>query len=457
MEKHYDTDGINVYLMLTDTDYQVSYETKMLQNNFIPYVIPFNVMFIDGDAIPCYEVNGLTEFAVIGQTITITPVLILQLFQELVMVFHQLGRYLLSVNNLILVEDCIFYDIAQKCFGFIYLPGYQSGVREQMRRLLDQVICRMDHADRAGSDRVYDLYQKIMDANCDLEKLVDFFTEFRTEESGDTDGTGNTDIYRTEETGKTEEEEEAAELDAFLRKEPNRNKWKKSNRNRTIVQSDIDDDKTSVRTIVYKTVVIACMLATALFGISYGWMQYRANGRIQHMKPLFGVCILLAVELFVWMELFLTDQTEKEEEVVEPCIQEQDITIFPAAADGNGQPAAGDTQQETTILPATDPVCMLVPVGGQAEATSNPVICLDTLPRLIGRGDMADFCISDKSVSRVHSRIRYIDHKYVLEDMGSTNGTYVNGYPLRVDYPAVVLPGDIISFGNIEYELRAQI
>ena len=34
MEKHYDTDGINVYLMLTDTDYQVSYETKMLQNNF---------------------------------------------------------------------------------------------------------------------------------------------------------------------------------------------------------------------------------------------------------------------------------------------------------------------------------------------------------------------------------------------------------------------------------------
>ena len=210
MEKHYDTDGINVYLMLTDTDYQVSYETKMLQNNCIPYVLPFNVMFIDGDAIPCYEVNGLTEFAVIEQTITITPVLILQLFQELVMVFHQLGRYLLSVNNLILVEDCIFYDIAQKCFGFIYLPGYQSGVREQMRRLLDQVICRMDHADRAGSDRVYDLYQKIMDANCDLEKLVDFFTEFRTEESGDTDGTGNTDIYRTEETGKTEEE--AAEL-----------------------------------------------------------------------------------------------------------------------------------------------------------------------------------------------------------------------------------------------------
>lgn len=174
MEKHYDTDGINVYLMLTDTDYQVSYETKMLQNNCIPYVLPFNVMFIDGDAIPCYEVNGLTEFAVIEQTITITPVLILQLFQELVMVFHQLGRYLLSVNNLILVEDCIFYDIAQKCFGFIYLPGYQSGVREQMRRLLDQMICRMDHADRAGSDRVYDLYQKIMDANCDLEKLVDF-------------------------------------------------------------------------------------------------------------------------------------------------------------------------------------------------------------------------------------------------------------------------------------------
>ena len=62
MEKHYDTDGINVYLMLTDTDYQVSYETKMLQNNCIPYVLPFNVMFIDGDAIPCYEVNGLTEF-----------------------------------------------------------------------------------------------------------------------------------------------------------------------------------------------------------------------------------------------------------------------------------------------------------------------------------------------------------------------------------------------------------
>lgn len=457
MEKHYDTDGMHVYLMLTDTDYQVSYETKMLQNNCIPYILPFSVMFIDGEAIPCYEVNGLTEFAAIEQTLAITPVLILQLFQELVMVFHQLGRYLLSVNNLILMEDCIFYDIAQKCFGFIYLPGYQSGVREQMRRLLDQMICRMDHSDRAGSDRVYDLYQKIMDANYDLEKLVDFFTEFRTEGNGDTDGTGSMNIYRAEETGKSDEEEESEELAAFLRKEPDQKKWRKSNQNRTIVQNGIGDDKTSVRTIVYKTAVIACIIATVLFGISYGWMQYRANGQIQHMKPLFGVCILLAVELFVWMELFLTDRTEKEEVAVEPCIQAQDITGFPPAADGNGQSAAGDPQQETTILPATDPVCMLVPVGGQVEPVSNSVICLDTLPRLIGRGDMADFCIPDESVSRVHSRIRYVDHKYVLEDMGSTNGTYVNGYPLRADYPAVLLPGDIISFGNIEYELQAQI
>ena len=67
----------------------------------------------------------------------------------------------------------------------------------------------------------------------------------------------------------------------------------------------------------------------------------------------------------------------------------------------------------------------------------------------LGRADTADVRVEDPFASAAHARIfRHGDHMQV-EDMGSTNGTYLNGRPLRA--PERLRSADVIRIGDSEY------
>lgn len=65
---------------------------------------------------------------------------------------------------------------------------------------------------------------------------------------------------------------------------------------------------------------------------------------------------------------------------------------------------------------------------------------------IIGRDSSNGIPINDAEISRKHSRLSFQGGKYVLEDLGSTNGTFVNGQ--RLAGPVVLKPGDVISLGE---------
>jgi len=62
---------------------------------------------------------------------------------------------------------------------------------------------------------------------------------------------------------------------------------------------------------------------------------------------------------------------------------------------------------------------------------------------VIGRGDDCHVIIDDRQASRHHARITQTQDGYVLEDLGSKNGTFLNGHPLTV--PTVLKDGDDIG------------
>ncbi len=64
----------------------------------------------------------------------------------------------------------------------------------------------------------------------------------------------------------------------------------------------------------------------------------------------------------------------------------------------------------------------------------------------VGRDSGNSIAINDAEMSRRHARLLFQGGKYVLEDVGSTNGTFVNGQ--RLGGPHVLKPGDIVSFGE---------
>ena len=65
---------------------------------------------------------------------------------------------------------------------------------------------------------------------------------------------------------------------------------------------------------------------------------------------------------------------------------------------------------------------------------------------LLGRGDGADIVLEDSFASSKHARLVPHGDVIVLEDLGSTNGTYLNDEPLRGPQP--LHPGDRVRIGD---------
>jgi len=64
----------------------------------------------------------------------------------------------------------------------------------------------------------------------------------------------------------------------------------------------------------------------------------------------------------------------------------------------------------------------------------------------IGRGEDADISISDSSISRRHAKIEKVGEDYVLVDLGSTNGTLING---NKENEHKLIDGDKIKMGRV--------
>ena len=70
----------------------------------------------------------------------------------------------------------------------------------------------------------------------------------------------------------------------------------------------------------------------------------------------------------------------------------------------------------------------------------------------VGRAEACQVRLSDTYASSFHARIYSRDGSWYVEDLGSTNGTFVNDQ--RLAAPALVQPGDRIRIGTTILELR---
>lgn len=94
------------------------------------------------------------------------------------------------------------------------------------------------------------------------------------------------------------------------------------------------------------------------------------------------------------------------------------------------------------------PPSELVVLGGDADGTAFPIG--ETL--LIGRAADCHITIAESFVSSYHAQVKRTSQSTVVEDLGSTNGTYVNR--ARIDGPTVLQDGDVVGVGNVELRAR---
>ncbi len=91
----------------------------------------------------------------------------------------------------------------------------------------------------------------------------------------------------------------------------------------------------------------------------------------------------------------------------------------------------------------------VVVTSGSNEGVSVP---LDRAPLLIGRGSDAAVRLDDDYASTRHARIAAVGDQWYVEDLGSTNGTYIGS--ARITQPTTLTLGTQVRIGKTILELR---
>ncbi len=92
----------------------------------------------------------------------------------------------------------------------------------------------------------------------------------------------------------------------------------------------------------------------------------------------------------------------------------------------------------------------MVSIRARGGRVAGQAFVIDT-DKVLGR-DAADITIDDEELSRRHLALRPGDGFLVIEDLGSTNGTFVDGRPIVT--PVQLANGGRFTAGNIEFEVE---
>lgn len=106
---------------------------------------------------------------------------------------------------------------------------------------------------------------------------------------------------------------------------------------------------------------------------------------------------------------------------------------------------------EATVMGQSSPAkAVLVVRQGTQAGMSFPLTSTYTV---LGREESVEIVLQDPEASRRHAQVGWQGGQFVLEDLGSTNGTFING--VQITAPQTLNPGDSIGIGQTALVFQA--
>lgn len=380
-------------------------ELQMLANNGIPALLPVETEVRDGSVCYWYNITGYQSLAdYLGRRQLDMGSLRLLLF-SLASLYRQLGEYLLAEWPVLLKEAYIYLDFAGKHLAFTYVPGWREEPAEAFQELMGRLLQQLDHRDKRAVMVAYDLYQMSLQRELPLEEMLQQAMK------------------------KYLDEEE--EVDAAALQPPETPAWKADGRE----NSSIDDS----------------------WGKGVGTTEKGGMGGFRER-----------LSRFHKKEGFLARHERAGEPAYGVRRGREEEPSYGVRRNRAGEPVSAVRQEEAKA-------CSAEFYGAGQEAAAHPTELLsgtgglqgrlcyqgqkDWEDLLLGKGDFlvgkkrqeVDGYLPERSVSRIHARIEKAGENYFLEDLNSTNGTFLNGERLEYRQKAKLAAGDRIRFGNVEY------
>lgn len=410
--------GISRFFEVNDVAIPDNYEVQMIINNEMKYIPFSSLREINGKKSLSVKVDGLSTLSDKFRKSMPGVSDVKELMRDLRKCLREIGSYLLSPDSLILSTRYILYDVSCDKFSFLYVPGYRTSFKEQLKSLFEEIMRIYDHQDHNGVMYLYDLYSKVLGDNFTPE----LFLKMDDEES---------------EPSKVMLEEETFEEDSFpslFVEEESESVERRKDKEEESYKNEISNSKKWHIAVSVVAIVISIVLY-----ILFGVMSFKVSALI--------VGILVAYLVIDYLRL-KERQEEREEDL---AMQQYQVSEAPPIHNELKKPLIREEYIETSVLSqsTSTSVSCLVP---RDRNESNEIYLIEGETRVGRQKDICDYYLNDPSVSRVHAIFEKRGDRVTIRDAGSTNGTFVNDVRITGEEELEATLGDTVSIAGIQFE-----
>lgn len=397
------------YMCIETEDVPVeTYELKMLAGCRIPELMKVWSSTADEYSRYFYDISGKQQISdyLSGQKLGCS--LLQKLLFAVQKVCANLPEYLLRESGICLELEFIYINLEDGGIQFTYLPFYEKSLPEAFRGCMEQLLRKIDHQDHQAVELGYQIYQLCVRDNADIRNLL---AQALSKEKAVIEE--EEIIWGWEQKDKMEDSsaEEERETQTPCPKPAQGHKKQKNERKDNLKDLSAFWEK-YFPTLAEKLVQCSEIWKKAVQASGKGKRVGLKNIKWFHKK-----------EKLLKIKQSLPDTTLAEpEQVVNPT------EILTAGEEG----PVGKLEYRGVHQ------CEDIYIEGESF--------------LLGKnGAQVDGVIPADGVSRLHARIIRQEKRYYIEDLNSTNGTYLNDAALEYHQPKELNRDDRIRFGAEEY------
>ena len=389
------------------------YEYQMCNYNTLKSVLDFQHRNQNGENYLYYEVSGMQSLDVFLETQKLKRNFAEILLKAIVKLCKELSEFALDISSVVFFPKFVMVDSDGEEVKFIYSFRAKKTENEEIEKLLECCIEYLDYKDEELMRQFYKIYENLLDKNeqfglCkEMEQILSLFSEEQMENDIENIGV-------VHEVIPFEELVEEVSVNISTKSKTAEKEFKGLKRGIFIL-------------------LLANVAALFL------WKP------LTILKIFFCVAVggvLFGLNILIYKKEKKYKEVEEEKQRLKVSREEYDAFHKNFGIDNNGG---------TQIITIRDTERFLCSVQNMEPQ----YIYFSDTKKIVGKDTKrVQVCIPQGGVSRVHALLLRENSEYKVEDLNSTNGTWVNGKVLIPREPYVLKEGDKVRFAEMEYIFR---
>lgn len=385
-------------------------DEKLMLRRKLPGLLAVEKAYMDGEGQYWYNISGKQSLDMYCRVKEVDISFIEKLIMSICSEMEILEWNLIQTNCLMLDPELIFITNSNQEIIFTVYPGGSGTIETEFQQLMEFLLTKVDHKDTQAVKAAYGIYEKTLLDGYSITDIRDEIVRSRQNE-------GKKDVAEEPGVNGTEKV------------------WKEENNQSVVLERKYEDHSDKKRKD----------------GISK-----RANRKKKEEKKKEQKAWISKLKKLL-IEIGLLEEEETEKQIYESyhgsreCLQDtrklsKSAVVYP------------EEEIKTAVRPEYRPTVCLNSMTGKVRgmllyqgAESYEDICVTKKMTRIGYGPDADIQIQADTISQLHARIDHDGETYYIEDLNSTNGTFVNDEPLAYKERRKLNSNDMIRFADVRY------